>query len=235
MQAVTTCANYVILNVLCLLCSMPVITLGAAQTAKYYVSMKLARGEDPYVIKDFFKSFLSNLKQATFVWSILAAICAFLAYDWYVIFKGGMQAPTFYKVLLGIASFVAGGVFFTVFPLLARFYMSTKELIRGAAIFALGHLLRVAIGLFVMVIPYVIGAWYLREALGIWFFITGFALYYNSRFFVKEFDKVTAAQGLDTASSTDEADASAEDDSDVERIFSDEPIELPPEFFENKK
>ena len=57
MQALSRVADYVILNVLCVLFSLPVITAGAAMTAKYYVSMKIVRGEEPAVWQAFWKSF----------------------------------------------------------------------------------------------------------------------------------------------------------------------------------
>lgn len=190
MQGLTTCVNYILLNVLCFLCCMPIITIGASLTAKYYVSMKLVRGEEPALMQAFFKSFKENFKQSTLVWLLLAAIMLFLGYDWYVIHESGGQYPAFYQILLCVVSVLTGGVFFTVFPLIARFYMSVKEVIRAAAVFTIVHLIRVVIALFVMALPYVLGIWYVEWALALWLFITGVALYYNSRFFVKNFDKI---------------------------------------------
>ena len=44
-------ANLMILNVLTIICCIPIFTAGAAITALYYVTIKMARGDDPYIIK----------------------------------------------------------------------------------------------------------------------------------------------------------------------------------------
>ena len=56
------------LNLLWLVCCIPVFTAGAATTAVYYVTLKLVRDEDDSTIKSFFRSFIQNFKQATAIW-----------------------------------------------------------------------------------------------------------------------------------------------------------------------
>lgn len=51
------------LNVLWLLCCLPVVTAGAATTALFYVARKMALGETCFVRRDFFRSFRANWKQ----------------------------------------------------------------------------------------------------------------------------------------------------------------------------
>ena len=74
-------ADYVILNVLCVIFSIPLFTVGAAVTAKYYVAMKLARKEEPNVFKAFINSFRDNFKQATLLWLLSVFLSAFLAIE----------------------------------------------------------------------------------------------------------------------------------------------------------
>ena len=45
------------LNLITILFSLPVVTAGAAVTAMNYVSMKIDRGEEGYILKDFFRAF----------------------------------------------------------------------------------------------------------------------------------------------------------------------------------
>ena len=69
--------DVLILNVLWLVCSIPIVTIGASTTAMYYVTLKLARDEDGYTIRSFFKSFKENFRQATVIWLIfLAVVCS---------------------------------------------------------------------------------------------------------------------------------------------------------------
>ena len=77
-------ANLMILNVLTIICCIPIFTAGAAITALYYVTIKMARGDDPYIIKGYFKSFKENFKQATIIWLIMLVVIAIIAVDWRV-------------------------------------------------------------------------------------------------------------------------------------------------------
>ena len=52
--ALSRMADLVILNVLFLLCCVPVITTGAAITAMYYVAGKMAENKEGYIFKSFF-------------------------------------------------------------------------------------------------------------------------------------------------------------------------------------
>ena len=55
--------DLLILNILWIICSLPVITLGVATTALYYSMLKIAREKDCGITKMFFHSFFQNLKQ----------------------------------------------------------------------------------------------------------------------------------------------------------------------------
>lgn len=48
------------LNFLWLICSLPIITIGASTTAVYYTAMRMARDDEGYIAKDFFHSFKEN-------------------------------------------------------------------------------------------------------------------------------------------------------------------------------
>lgn len=54
----------VALNLLFLICSIPVITIGASCTAMYTVLFRFVRNDEPDILKTFFKAFRENLKNA---------------------------------------------------------------------------------------------------------------------------------------------------------------------------
>ena len=56
----TEIADLLILTLYWIICSLPIITIGASTTAVFYVYGKKVRGEDAYITKDFFKSFKEN-------------------------------------------------------------------------------------------------------------------------------------------------------------------------------
>ena len=191
MLAVGKIADYVILNLLCVLFSIPIVTAGAAMTAKFYVAMKMTRGEEPQVLQAFLKSFRENLKQATGIWVIVLMIGASVAWDWYSILFGKSQGMFFAgKIIFLVMTILLWSVVYNIFPFLARFHMSTKEAIKGSLVFTFLNLPRMVVILLVTVLPYVIEAWYLEWGLAIWLFCTTVTLYYVSKMYVTEFRKI---------------------------------------------
>lgn len=65
-----------IANVLFLLCSIPIVTGGAALTALNRVMQSIVLGEDIGVVKPFFAAFRENFRQATVGWLILLVFLA---------------------------------------------------------------------------------------------------------------------------------------------------------------
>ena len=61
------------LNILWLICCLPIFTIGASTTALYYTSFKIAKDEGSFITTMFFRSFRQNFKQATIIWLIMLA------------------------------------------------------------------------------------------------------------------------------------------------------------------
>ena len=53
-------ADLIMLNVVFLICCLPIVTIGASLTALHYVTLKMTRNEESYIIRSFFKSFKSE-------------------------------------------------------------------------------------------------------------------------------------------------------------------------------
>lgn len=76
--------DLMLLNLMWIVFSIPIITIGASTTALLYTGMKLSKGRDGYVISNFWKSFKLNLKQSTVIWLILLLFGGALGYaGWY--------------------------------------------------------------------------------------------------------------------------------------------------------
>lgn len=120
--------DMMVLTVLWVVTSLPVVTIGASTTALYYVGMKLARDEEGYIIKDFFRSFKENFRQATAAWAILLALGIFFAVDltWYYQFKSGVGVMIFFMFVILTALYIM--VLTYAFPLLARCRTSVKQI-----------------------------------------------------------------------------------------------------------
>ena len=129
--------DLVLLNLLWLVCCIPVFTAGAATTAVYYVTLKLVRDEDDSTIKSFFRSFIQNFKQATAIWLLILLAGSLVAFDLWFIMGGAAAGMS--GTLKTILTAAFGGMtlillFITtyVFPLQARFYNTVKRTLFNA-------------------------------------------------------------------------------------------------------
>lgn len=127
----STLADLMLLNLLWILCSFPIITIGASTTACYYVCFRMIRGEGT-VIRDFFSSFRENFRQSTKLWLIVIVAAGFLYFDFIFLELVNIRGKEILRISL---IFIAAICTFTVlyaFPLLAQFENSIKNTIRNA-------------------------------------------------------------------------------------------------------
>ena len=144
--------DLILLNILWLVFSIPIFTIGASTTAVYYVTLKLARDDDGYTIRSFFKSFKENFKQATIIWLILLVIGAILGVDLYFFARVYTGTGTLKTVMLTVflaLIIVYAAVFMYIFPLQSRFVNTVKRTFFNAFFMSLRHLFR-TIGMIVI-------------------------------------------------------------------------------------
>ena len=186
-------ADLCILNIICLICCIPIITAGASITSMYYVTLKMVRNEEAYIIRSFFKSFRQNFRQATVINLIMLVVGAVLYLDIRV--ANGMMGsagPVFHVIFMAFA-IVYFVLFLYVYPILARFYNSVKNTIKNALFMAIRHLpytvVMVLIGLCPILILFV-QSYAIQSTLIVLFLLMGFGViaYCNSFFLTKIFD-----------------------------------------------
>lgn len=190
MQAINKATDYLILNILWIICSIPLFTAGAAMSAKYYAGMKLYKGHEPVVIKAFFSSFRSNLKQTIVPSVFITAGTGLLFIDWYYVIGNPTSAA--YRIVLFVMSALFLMFVFCFFPVIARYQIKTAEAVKAALGLMASRLFRVFLAIALFVLPFIIGIWYFKWAWLICLFSQTVMLYYNSGFFVKEFDRLEA-------------------------------------------
>ena len=85
--------DLITVNLLFVLCGLPIVTLGASASAMYAVLLKLVRGEHVYVIRTFFKNWKDNFLKATAIWLIFLAMAAVVYADvlFAYTFEGNMR------------------------------------------------------------------------------------------------------------------------------------------------
>ena len=193
METISRITDYVFLTIITLICCIPIVTIGPAFIAKYYVSMKMVRGEEPVVIKSYFRSFKENFKQGVILTLIMLPVVVFFVWDWYLILYTGVKFIPAMKYALGLLTVLTAMAIFSLFPMVARFQITNFEAIKSSFVFALANFLRVLIGIIMIVAPIVIAKYYLKWGWLIMLFASVIMLHLNSMFFVKKFKQVERA------------------------------------------
>jgi len=216
MRILTKVADLMILNILTMLCCLPIFTAGAAFTALHYVCLKMVRNEDGYIARSYFKAFKENFKQATVIWLLLLLVIGILAGDYYIILKTEMEFPSWLKFVIGaVVTFVALGANF-VFAAQAKFANTIKQTIKNALAMGVLQFPKAIVMTILYVVPYV--ALYVSYQATPFVFLFGFsapvfasAHLYN-KFFQGLEDKILAA-------AAENGELPEEDNTD--KIFSD--------------
>ena len=137
-----------VLNCLLLLCSIPIVTIGPALTAFFYVLIGLARGESGYVSRDFFKSFKANLKQGILLGLPLTLVGVFLAVDILMCRNSGTGIYTFFLFFFAVIFLLWAFITLYAFPILAKFEKKNGEILLWAFVLSIRNWWRTLIMLF---------------------------------------------------------------------------------------
>lgn len=128
--------DMLILSVLWVLCSLPIVTIGASTAALYYVALKLAENQEGYTISSFFQAFRTNLKQGAAAGVIAEVLALMLAADFYICHQ--MENNLGIMIFWGLVVITAVYLMIVVhlFPLMARCDTDLKHLVAMAFVIA---------------------------------------------------------------------------------------------------
>lgn len=132
--------DLIVLNIIWILCCLPILTIGAATTAMYYVNITSIRQGDGYVVRRFLKSFRQNFKQATLLWLLLVAVCLLAVFDFMFWYRQGSGLGKIMIVLSMAVVIVLFLISLYLFPVLAKFEGTLRETIKNSAVFSVGYL-----------------------------------------------------------------------------------------------
>ena len=127
------------INLLWLLCCLPVFTIGASTTAML-TSLYAYRSGEKCGSREFFTAFRRSFGKATILWLMAAFFGAMLATDYvivaYLAFPGRMA-------VIGLICFIAFCLILVsgmIFPLLSQFPGTIKEMVINAVLLCLANL-----------------------------------------------------------------------------------------------
>ncbi|MDR3192007.1 MAG: YesL family protein [Treponema sp.] len=119
------------LNILWLLCCVPLITVGASTTAFYYAAVKVLRGERGHLFREFWRSFKLNFFKATVLWVIFAALLFVLGINRNIAadIDDGYFGIFLICLYTGLAVLLLA-VMLYAFPVLSRFDMDLVRVVK---------------------------------------------------------------------------------------------------------
>ena len=136
MRTLNKVADLMWLNILTLVCCLPVITAGASITAMHYVLLKMVRNEESYITKAFLKSFKDNFKQSTLIWLMMMAVMAILGMDYWIL-RNSAAFPKALVVVIGAVSIFLYMFSLYIFPLQSKFANTIRGTIKNAALMSI--------------------------------------------------------------------------------------------------
>lgn len=219
MQFMNRVADLMWLNILFVICCIPVITIGPSLTAMYYITLKMVRNEESYITKGFFKSFRQNFLQATAIWLIFIAAGGLLVFDYYIVSgRAGITIGNATLISVMQVLLIAVLIFYVftitfVFPLLSKFDNSIKNTIKNAFIMSIRHfpvtLGSIAIGIIVTLLIIYVPIMLMMSI----FLLFSLAAFICSQMYVRVFDRYIpkTAESDDTASAEEAGDNVSED------------------------
>lgn len=125
-----TIGDIIVVNILFILCSIPVFTMGASMSAMYYTLLKKQRtGEYGGVVKLFFKGFKDNFKKSTIAWILFLVVSFIFTLDFNLFGKGGPQENKIMYYTSVILFILICFIAIYLFPVISAFENTLKNLI----------------------------------------------------------------------------------------------------------
>ncbi len=126
MNFLAKATDLVLLNLIYLLCCIPIITIGASTTA-LYASINKLQNDEGQPFKQFFITFKQDFKQSTIFFVLFVSLMAFIALDVYIVMMVNFSFSVVFFAAFGL---IAVLIFFTscfFYPLVAMFENTLKS------------------------------------------------------------------------------------------------------------
>lgn len=175
MRGLSHLADLMLLNILAVVCSIPIFTLGASASALYYAVGHLQEDEGTPV-RDFFRAFRQNFAQATGIWLILLVCAAVLLLATLYYLSVNLAGSSILLAITCLAWLLWAFLFAWVFPLQCKFENTVRRTIHNALLLSLGYfprsLLMAVLNAVPVAVALLLPAYFLAGGivwLGIWF------------------------------------------------------------------
>lgn len=202
MASLSRITDLILLNLLFVLCSIPVVTLGPAAAAMYTVLFRMGTEQESGVVRPFFAAFGENLKQGLVLWIAELALAGAIGFDIYLFYHMTGAAHYVYIPILclAIVGLLASGY---LFPLISLFRNSNLRTVGCAVALSIANLPRSFLIMLLNLVPIltlVLAPMWFFQMTMLWLVIYfAFAAYLNSLLLKKVFAPFLEATGQENA------------------------------------
>lgn len=201
MSFLTRIADLIILNLLWLVCCVPVVTIGASTTAMYHVVRHLQEGGVTSVTRDFFHSFKSDFKQATLVYLVLLIPTIAVVMNAGILSSQNSDIiPVYVRAIWMVSVLILTFVVSYAYPVMAYFDNTVRKTLRTAAVLAIAKLPRTILISALNLLP-VIGLPFFLQSSIFWLMIGGSLVSYLNMLILKPVFKQLMPEEPDAESS----------------------------------
>lgn len=115
-----TLVDVFFINIMWILGSLPIITIGISTIAAYTVTLKMIEDKESQVVKQFWQAYIKNLKHGIIL-SILLLISGYAAFMCFYLFETVSGNPIYFLIIGMVLIYFILINFFFVFPIEARY------------------------------------------------------------------------------------------------------------------
>ena len=143
----------VAVNLLFLLCSIPIVTMGVSASAGYTVLFRFRKNDEVNILSTFFRAFRDNFKLATLIWAGMLVIGGTLVLNYYYLYQSKLAGGDLIRAVLNIVLVLLAILWIYVFPAVAYFKNTVKGYLKFSAGIALAKLPWTIVLCFIYVVP----------------------------------------------------------------------------------
>lgn len=139
MKALSFVGDLVVLNLVFIVCCLPVVTIGAATTGLNRVMLKKVMGQDEGSLKPFFRTFRSSFRRATVMWLVFLTAVGLGWLGFRTIRANPDALPWFFGLGYSVIAALIGVTSVWVWPLEAQFDNTVPGTLKNALRLGIGY------------------------------------------------------------------------------------------------
>lgn len=164
-------------NFFWVICSIPIVTIGASTAAAFKVCLHMVDDEEGYIAKEFFKGFKENWKQGT-VLGLVSLIAVYAVYLDIQLFNAVADNPMIFLIAAILSGILFAVCLLYAFPLMARYQNTLWKIFRNSFEICRRYAGRTLVLILVLAVELIV--WFFnRTTLFIGFFIGPACLIYT--------------------------------------------------------